>query len=578
VVESLGWKIGGSSDAFNAAGCAGRSAFDRRAGEFKLVGVNCTPSKRSALASALSSPERRRFGRYFTPAELVDFTFQLSMPYLPRSGSLAIVDPACGAGAFLGRARHFFPRASLFGLEIAPELARLCRTAVPFARILVGDALRDGTAALWRELPAGAFELWIGNPPYNGTSALLKDKLAYQRVRALLPAAFALPRGTSLRDDFAFFLLVAAARLSRKQGALAFVTSATLLDAFLYAPLRACLLGSLALRTVVDLGRDVFEGTKVATCVSIWTSDRAGSQTRANRARFWRRAPFAGEPLRAPCLGAGKALTPRPPEYLLRPRRPSAEALDARWRSEGEELRHLVPVSFPALKTRFEELLVDKDAGRLLRRLHVFVQTPPQALGSFAAEHGIPTRCWDKLRSLRASSEGLAIDVRKVRPLLRYGGLRHRAGIPDADRAYCYLERRLIPRGDHRLRGDYDPHACPVKLVYNAHELPISAVLVDEPGCIHNYRHARFAPLFVPAHLVKTGPSGAYANRELGPHVANLSRAGAALAERVGGAHRVFEMIARFINSPEVQEIWAPAYATTRALPVPVTRWRESAG
>ncbi len=548
-------------------------AFDRRSGESKLFGVNSAPSERLALATAPSLLERRSFGRYFTPAELVDLTFEMSVPYLPRSGSLAIVDPACGAGAFLGRARHFLPRASLFGLEIAPELARVCRAAVPFARILVGDALRHGTAALLRELPAGAFELWIGNPPYNGTSPLLKDKLAYRRVRALLPAAFALPKGTSLRDDFAFFLLRAATRLSQKPGALAFVTSATLLDAFLYAPLRACLLGLLALREVVDLGRNIFEGTKVATCVSIWTSDRAGT-----RARFWCRPPGAGEGLRARHLGAASALMPRPPGYLLRPRRASAEALDARWRSQGEELPRLVPVSFPALKTRFEELLVDKDATRLLRRLRAFVQTPPQALASFAAEHDIPTRCFDKLRRLRDSAEGLAIDARNVRPLLRYAGLPHRAGIPATARAFCYLERRLIPRGDHRLRGDYDPHACPVKLVYNTHELPISAVLVDEPGCVHNYRHARFAPLFAPALLVSKSLSGAYTNRELGPQVANLSRAGAVLAERVGGARRVFEMIAGFINSPEVQEIWAPAYATTRALPVPVTRWREAAG
>jgi hypothetical protein len=566
-----------------------RSAFDRRAGKFKLSGVHSAPSERLALASAPSLLERRRFGRYFTPAELVDFTFELSVPYLPRSGSLAVVDPACGEGAFLSRAHHFLPRASLFGLEIAPELARRCRAAVPLARILVGDALRDGTGALWHELPTGAFELWIGNPPYNGTSALLKDKPAYQRVRALLPAAFVLPKGTSLRDDFAFFLLLAAARLSQKPGALAFVTSATLLDAFLYAPVRACLLSSVALREVVDLGRNVFEGTKVATCVSIWTSDGHGARTRANnhlaggplhanRARFWGRPPSDGEPRHDFRLGAPTALIPRAPEYLLRPGRPSAEALDARWRSEGEELRHLVPVSFPALKTRFEELLVDEDATRLLRRLRAFVRTPPRALASFAAQHGIPEHCLDKLRRLRASCEGLAIDASKVRPLLRYAGVRHRNGIPGAHRTFCYLERRLIPRGDHRLRGDYDPHACPVKLVYNAHELPLSALLVHEPGCIHNYRHTRFAPLFAPARLVSTALSGPYSNGVLGPRVANLSRAGTALAERLGGARRVFEMIARFINSPQVQEIWAPAYATTRALPVPVSRWREAAG
>jgi hypothetical protein len=48
-----------------------------------------------------------------------------------------------------------------------------------------------------------------------------------------------------------------------------------------------------------------------------------------------------------------------------------------------------------------------------------------------------------------------------------------------------------------------------------------------------------------------------------------------ALSERVGGALTVFKMLADFINSPEVQKIWAPIYGTTRELPIPIHRWLQ---
>jgi hypothetical protein len=515
--------------------------------------------------------EERRRGRYFTPPELVDFTFRLVAPCVPGSGPLAIVDPACGTGAFLGRAREFFPRASLFGLEIAPELSRTCRANAPGAHILVGDALRGGLASLLTKIPDGAFELWIGNPPYNGTSPVLEDKPAYARLQALLPKRFTLPRGTSLRDDYSFFLLAAAERLAQQKGVLAFVTSSSLLDAFLYAPLRGSLLHSLALRDVVDLGGSIFAGTRVRTCVTLWTSGRTDVPARFRR----RKSGLEGELLRPSDFEPPTVLSPRPPEYLLRAVGDAAPELDARWRRDGEALRALVPISFPGLKTRFDELLVDENPLQLIRRLSEFVETPPDKLQAFASRHRIPERCWQKLRHLHSSVLGLRIEPGRVRPFLRYAGLRHRRGIPLSARAFCYLDRRLIPRGDHRLRGDYDPHACPAKLVYNTRELPLSALFVEDSGCIHDHRHSRFAPLVAPKLLVEQGLGRAKSGSALGREIPNLSPAGMALSERVGGALTVFKMLADFINSPEVQKIWAPIYGTTRELPIPIHRWLQ---
>jgi N-6 DNA Methylase len=504
-----------------------------------------------ALAESFPALDRRAHGAFFTPRSLVERTLALAREHLPAGRPLSVVDPACGAGAFLAAAREAWPAARLFGLELFPEVAEACAARVPGARIHTGDGLRGGLEPLLAEVPEGDVELWVGNPPYNGTSALLKDADAYARVRALLPEA--LPKGTSLRDDYAFFLLLAARRLAGREGVLAFITSATLLDAFLYAPLRRSLLSGLELREVVDLGAGAFRNTRVRTCITVWTSRRPGLRP-STPPRFHSGAEVS-------------PLTPEEPELRLRPRDEAAEALDAAWRAEGEPLDVLVPVSFPGLKTRFDELLVDDDPARLATRVQAFLDTPPEGLEDFARRFAVPEELWPKLRVLHTSvqEDRPAFEPKCLRPFYRYAGARHRGTLPLSARAWCYLERRLIPRGDHRLRGAYDPHAEPVKLLFNVRELPLSSALVTEPGCVHAHRHARFAPLHVPVDLAQ--PEG--------PWRVNLSDLGHTEAKRLGGPVGVLRAVCAFINSAPVQHVWAPAFGASRVLPVPLGKLKR---
>ena len=173
-----------------------------------------------------------------------------------------------------------------------------------------------------------------------------------------------------------------------------------------------------------------------------------------------------------------------------------------------------------------------------------------------------------KLESLRrASGLPTRADPAALRPFHRWAGAR---GLPEGSRAFCYLDRRLIPRGDHRLVGAFDPHAGDCKLVFNLRELPLTAALLEAEGCIPAHRHTRFAPLLVPARVRRDGPRAGRCGGPLGPLVPNLSPAGLAWAERVGGPREAFRRIAAFIRSPEVQEGWAPAFGCTRVLPVPL--------
>src|SRR5262249_37914611 len=140
------------------------------------------------------------------------------------------------------------------------------------------------------------------------------------------------------------------------------------------------------------------------------------------------------------------------PEWCLRPLPEAAVTLDAAWRARGEPLDVLIPVSCAGLKTRFDELLVDDDPRALLTRVEAFLRS--RDVRRFARAYGLPRRVLEKLRVLKRQSDLPAhADAACIRPFHRWAGARHRGQLPPTARAYCYLDRRLIPRGDHRMVG-----------------------------------------------------------------------------------------------------------------------------
>ena len=483
-----------------------------------------------AFAETLPPAVRAARGAFFTPSEIVERVLNAVEPLIAEFGEapLRFVDPACGAGAFLSAVSRRWPTATLVGTDLEAKSLETCRQRVPTAHLTHANALLLPFDAA----PSGAIDIWLGNPPYNGTSPLLKDRDGWALARSHLPEGLTLPRGTSLRDDFVFFLLKASKHLEGRQGILAFVTSSTLLDAFQHAPIRQALLQRLTLRQVIDLGPGAFRGTRVSTCITVWSTSAGASG-------------FEG-----PMPGLGRQrLHPAPPDFTLRPASDEAEALDAQWRADGVELTTLIPISFSGLKTRFDELLVDDDRLALQRRIEDLANADD--LDAFMARHGLPHRA--KLEALWANRT--AFDPKKVR------GFHHPRGTHPA--RFCYLDRALIPRGDHRLRGDYDPHAEPVKLVFNINELPLAAKVLDAPGCVTAYRHSRFAPLFVPSTVLSEGLAVTRSGQPLGERVANVSL-------EVKNPRGLFDRVARFITSAEVQQVWAPAFGTRRILPIPL--------
>ena len=83
------------------------------------------------LAEHLDAGEKKVRGAYFTPAPLVERVLTADAPFVPSRGRLRIIDPACGAGAFLYAAAAKWPHAELIGVEVNETSAARCRQRYP---------------------------------------------------------------------------------------------------------------------------------------------------------------------------------------------------------------------------------------------------------------------------------------------------------------------------------------------------------------------------------------------------------------------------------------------------------------
>lgn len=147
----------------------------------RRLGLGLTRKTGLSLLMSHASLHRRTYGQYFTPAAVVRCCYDLLAGVLPARPQIA--DPACGDGAFLlgAQACGLAAPAQLSGCELDPALVALLHT-----RGLAGVRLADGLDPA--ALPAAAFDLVAGNPPFGvATSGRGRAELASE-VRFLLRA------------------------------------------------------------------------------------------------------------------------------------------------------------------------------------------------------------------------------------------------------------------------------------------------------------------------------------------------------------------------------------------------------
>lgn len=190
---------------------------------------------------------RLALGQWFTPPEVADLALGLALPNDPATAR--VLDPACGDGVFLARARAAgCAPANLHGIELEADVARAARVNVPGASVLQSDLFSV-------EPPSDGFDVVVGNPPYVRQERLSAEhkRRARARIAADWPelSAAELERLVG-RADLAAACVMRALRMVREGGRVALVVSTAMLDAGYAASLWKCVAARARVLALVD--------------------------------------------------------------------------------------------------------------------------------------------------------------------------------------------------------------------------------------------------------------------------------------------------------------------------------------
>jgi hypothetical protein len=282
-----------------------------------------------ATVLAREPDARRRAGRYYTPETLVRLVARRVLePLVARAATvegilaLRVLDPACGAGAFLlgalevledalaargvdrREARAEVARGVLLGLDTDERALERAREALAVAAgveplgLRRGDALADGGLA--RQARCARLDAVLGNPPYRREKDG-RDELARARASALGR------RYATGKMDLWFLFAHAALEALPPGGRHGFVVPSYWLDAAGARELRAHLRRAFQLETLVELGaRRFFES--VAGRHAVYVGERTDSPDLAAPVERVELAPaLEGEPPLEPALLEGRA-------------------------------------------------------------------------------------------------------------------------------------------------------------------------------------------------------------------------------------------------------------------------------
>ncbi|HKY13408.1 MAG TPA: N-6 DNA methylase [Microthrixaceae bacterium] len=254
-----------------------------------------TPGARSAAdigrAYEATLPEqRRRRGAHYTPVEVARALVARALDVWRGEGLPTVIDPSCGAGAFLVGAcdelvaRGHAPAAALgsvAGIDSdvgAVDAARAALAAWAGAHE-VDPAHLDDISAVVRPgdglatSRTGGWDLVVGNPPFGGQLSNETTRTAAERRRARERWG---PAVTGYLDTSALFALAAAGMIA-PGGVLAMVQPRSVLSARHAVAFRSAITDGLALREIWLPATQVFEA-QVDVCAIVLTRGRSRSR------------------------------------------------------------------------------------------------------------------------------------------------------------------------------------------------------------------------------------------------------------------------------------------------------------
>ena len=118
--------------------------------------------------STKSAEERKKLGQFFTHKFLIDLIVQ----EIPITNNSYIIDPTCGAGAFLAfiKEESNIKTTNMYGIDIDSEAIDLCKKHLngDNKNILKGNFLKIDPLHLFPKiLKNEGFDVVVGNPPFK---------------------------------------------------------------------------------------------------------------------------------------------------------------------------------------------------------------------------------------------------------------------------------------------------------------------------------------------------------------------------------------------------------------------------
>lgn len=218
---------------------------------------------------------QRHLGQFFTPQTVVDFALE-TLVWLSGGGCRRLVDPACGDGIFLRRALELglVELDGVCGVDKDATLADSWSEWGQGPRQRAHLQVADG---LLSDLPAGAFDWVVGNPPYAGTGLKEAETSVLQTIVERYELARIRTKGKvetaeSLRHLPIEVLFVERfVSLCRPGGYLAIVLPEGIFSNTRWRFVREWLLKRVTLQAIVSLPRRTFsaEGITAKTCLAI---------------------------------------------------------------------------------------------------------------------------------------------------------------------------------------------------------------------------------------------------------------------------------------------------------------------
>jgi len=146
----------------------------------------------SVFEKVYAEQKRKELGQFFTHKELVNFI----IANIPITENSLVLDPACGAGAFLIASldKNKLSSKNIYGIDIDPAALSLCSLNLELStsekkfNLVCADSINSfDLSTIFPEVAAaGGFDVIIGNPPFknlkSGTGYNLKNDAAYRSM------------------------------------------------------------------------------------------------------------------------------------------------------------------------------------------------------------------------------------------------------------------------------------------------------------------------------------------------------------------------------------------------------------